>query len=205
MLLARDLTQLLPGLFVWQQYDSKIKAELFSSAMVTSAGLYIVDPIPLAEECVVELVNVAPVSGIVVTNSNHLRAADDYATRFRAPVFAHAESFSHEELPCLNEIDDGERIANQLEVITIDGAPPGEIALYHSPDGGTVIVGDALINFQPYGFTFLPRKYCRNQKEMRRSLRKLLGLEVERLLFAHGTPLLSDASSRLGQLLDLDL
>lgn len=202
MPVARDLTQLLPGLFVWQEYDSAVKAKLFSSAIVTSAGLYIVDPIPLVDKR--ELMDVAPVSGVVVTNSNHLRAASDYANKFGAPVFAHAESFPHKEFPCLIEIDDGQRIAQQLEVITIDGAPPGEIALYHSPNGGTLIVGDALINFEPYGFTFLPRKYCRNQKEMRRSLRKLLGLEVERMLFAHGTPLLSGARARLRQLLDLD-
>jgi glyoxylase-like metal-dependent hydrolase (beta-lactamase superfamily II) len=202
MPVARDLTRLLPGLFVWQEYDSAVKAELFSSALVTAAGLYIVDPIPLMDKR--ELMDVAPVSGVVVTNSNHLRAASDYANKFGAPVFAHAESFPHKEFPCLIEIDDGRRIANQLEVITIDGAPPGEIALYHSPNGGTLIVGDALINFEPYGFTFLPRKYCRDQKEMRRSLRKLLGLEVERMLFAHGTPLISGASARLRQLLDVD-
>jgi len=147
--------------------------------------------------------DVASVSGVVVTNSNHLRSAGDYATKFEAPVFAQAESSPDKKFPCLIEIDDGQRIANQLEV-TIDGTPPGEIALYHSPNGGTLIVGDALINFEPYGFTFLPRKYCRNQKEMWRSLRKLLGLEVERMLFAHGTPLLSGVSARLRQLLDLD-
>ena len=135
---ARDLTRLLPGLFVWQEYDSAVKAELFSSAIVTWAGLCIVDPIPLVDKR--ELMDVAPVSGVVVTNSNHLRAANDYATKFKAPVFAHAESCPDKKFPCLIEIDDGQRIANQLEVITIDGAPPGEIALYHSPNGGTLIV-----------------------------------------------------------------
>ena len=202
---ARDLTRLLPGLFVWENYDSAVKAELFSSAIVTSTGLYIVDPIPLLAERVAELMDVAPVSGVIVTNSNHRRAASDYANMFVAPIFAHAESFPEPELPCLIEIDDGQRIGNELEVVTIDGAPPGEIALYHSPDGGTLIVGDALINFEPYGFTFLPRKYCRSAKEMRRSLRKLLARQAERLLFAHGTPILSGASARLQQLLDLDL
>ena len=71
---ARDLTRLLPGLFVWQEYDSAVKAELFSSAIVTWAGLCIVDPIPLVDKR--ELMDVAPVSGVVVTNSNHLRAAN---------------------------------------------------------------------------------------------------------------------------------
>ena len=47
---ARDLTRLLPGLFVWQEYDSAVKAELFFSAIVTWAGLYIVDPIPLMDK-----------------------------------------------------------------------------------------------------------------------------------------------------------
>lgn len=205
MPLARDLTRLLPGLFVWQEYDAAIKAELFSSAIVTSTGLYIVDPIPLVGERVAELTDVAPVSGVIVTNSNHRRAASDYANMFAAPIFAHAESFPERGLPCLIEIDDGQRIGNELEVVTIDGAAPGEIALYHSNGGGTLIVGDALINFEPYGFTFLPRKYCRNAMEMRRSLRKFLARQAERLLFAHGTPILSGASARLQQLLDLDL
>jgi glyoxylase-like metal-dependent hydrolase (beta-lactamase superfamily II) len=86
-------------------------------------------------------------------------------------------------------------------VLGIEGAAAGEIALHYAPDSGTLIVGDALINFEPYGFTFLPGKYCSNEKEMRRSLQRLLGYEAERILFAHGTPILSGASDRLRELL----
>jgi glyoxylase-like metal-dependent hydrolase (beta-lactamase superfamily II) len=80
----------------------------------------------------------------------------------------------------------------------------GEIALFHEPDGGTLIVGDALIHFEPYGFTFLPAKYCVDQKKMRRSLGKLRRCEADRILFAHGTPILSGAVDRLNALLDAD-
>jgi glyoxylase-like metal-dependent hydrolase (beta-lactamase superfamily II) len=66
-------------------------------------------------------------------------------------------------------------------------------------------MGDALINFEPYGFTFLPAKYCSNQKQMRRSLRKLLDYKAERIFFAHGTPILAGASERLKSLLRDDL
>ena len=83
----------------------------------------------------------------------------------------------------------------------IDGGPLGEMALHYVEDGGTMIIGDALINFDPYGFEFLPAKYCRNAKLMRRSLRKLLDFSFDRMLFAHGTPILSDARTRLEQLL----
>ena len=64
------------------------------------------------------------------------------------------------------------------------------------------IIGDALINFAPYGFTFLPAKYCSNQKQMRQSLGKLLAYKAERMFFAHGLPILSAASERLRGLLE---
>jgi hypothetical protein len=84
----------------------------------------------------------------------------------------------------------------------MEGAVAGEIALYHPSNGGTLVVGDALINFEPRGFTFLPRKYCENEKKMRSSLRQLLAKPAERLFFSHGTPILSGATDRLRQLLE---
>ncbi len=102
-------------------------------------------------------------------------------------------------------VADGDKISDELRVIEIEGAGIGEIALYHEAADGTLIVGDALINFEPYGFTFLPAKYCSNEKEMRRSLRKLLAYKAERMLFAHGLPILSRASERLQGLLESDL
>ena len=68
-------------------------------------------------------------------------------------------------------------------------------------DGGTMIMGDALINFEPYDFTLLPAKYCSNAKLMRRSLPKLLDYSFDRMLFAHGTPIVSGAWQRLEELL----
>lgn len=101
-------------------------------------------------------------------------------------------------------LNSGALIGGDLEVIEIEGAVSGEIVLYLPSNGGTVLVGDALVNFEPYGFTFLPRKYCLNEKQMRKSLYQLLARPAERMLFAHGTPILSGASTRLRQLLDAD-
>ena len=91
-----------------------------------------------------------------------------------------------------------------LEITTPQGSR--QVAMGHRPltigrhTDNLVIIGDALINFETYGFTFLPGKYCSNEKEMRRSLRKLLDYKAERMLFAHGTPILSRASERLKSL-----
>jgi glyoxylase-like metal-dependent hydrolase (beta-lactamase superfamily II) len=105
------------------------------------------------------------------------------------------------DLPDSYALDDALKL-DQLRVMRIEGAVDGEFALYHPDDGGTLIAGDALINFDPYGFTLLPRKYCRNQKQMIRSLRKLLELDFSRIFFAHGNPILTRAHQRLESLLN---
>src|SRR5260370_40647858 len=102
------------------------------------------------------------------------------------------------------KVADGEEICDGMLLSGIEGAAAGEIVLHYAPSGGTLIVGDALINFEPYGFSFLPAKYCSNEKEMRRSLRKLLKYKADRILFAHWSPILSRATDPLHALLDVD-
>jgi glyoxylase-like metal-dependent hydrolase (beta-lactamase superfamily II) len=199
-----DFHHLLPGFWVWQAYDSTAKVDLFSSAILTSVGIYIVDPIPLPDPQLREFSEAAKVAGIIVTNANHPRASSAYSDRFSAPVLAGTHSFPDLKPARFSEAKNGTAIGGELDVIQVDGAVAGEVALYHASNGGTLIVGDALINFEPYGFSFLPRKYCLNQKQMRSSLHQLLARPAERILFAHGTPILSGATARLQRLLESD-
>jgi glyoxylase-like metal-dependent hydrolase (beta-lactamase superfamily II) len=202
---VRDFDAITSHLAVWHAYDPALKAELYSTRLTTTGGVYLIDPIPLQKRAVNELIGSSGVAGIVVTNSNHHRAAPRFAERFSAPIFAHNDTFPDEQPRQSKQVVDDGEICDGLRVISIEGAAPGEIALHHAGDGGTLIVGDALINFEPYGFAFLPAKYCSNQKQMRHSLRKFLDYNVERILFAHGTPILSEAGEKLRNLLDSDL
>ena len=195
-----DLAQLAPGLWIWHAYDPSVKAELFSTALAPDHGIYLVDPIPLPDPELRQLKDAGPITGVIVTNANHQRAALDYSDTLSIPVVAHPDALA--EIKPARSGDLASLRSSGLEVIEIEGAVAGEIALYHSLNGGTLVVGDALINFEPYGFTFLPGKYCLDQKLMRRSLKKLLSLPFDRLLFAHGDPIVSGASRRLHQLLE---
>ena len=200
---AAELNQIGSSLFIWQAYDPPAKSDLFSTALVTAAGTFVIDPIALQPPEFARLRKRGHVAGVVVTNANHERAAMSYSGKLSVPIFATADAFSHAKPEHFVELQDGDRIENEIVVIEIPGAVAGEVALYHEGDGGTLIIGDALINFEPYGFTFLPTKYCRDQRQMRRSLRKLLDREARRMFFAHGLPILSDAGMRLRQLLDI--
>ena len=200
---AIEIDQVHPGLFVWQNYDPMVKADLFSTALEAGPGLFLIDPIPLAREAFAELTNMG-LAGIIITNANHHRDSVRLADRFSLALFAHSEASLPREVRQLHTLEDGTLLVEELRVIAIEGAVPGEVALHYPKDRGTMIVGDALINFAPYGFAFLPAKYCSNSKRMRHSLRHLLDFEFERMVFAHGTPLLNSARRQLEQLLSSD-
>ena len=180
---AAEIESVGPGLWIWRAYDPAVKAELFSSAIAIRGALYLIDPIPLEPEAVAALTKLESIAGIIITNENHKRAADRFADRFQVSIYERGFT------------------AQGLVAVAIDGAPAGEVAVYCEADDGTLIVGDALINFEPYGFALLPEKYCSDRKRMGESLSNLLDYSFERLLFAHGTPILSGARRRLEQLL----
>jgi glyoxylase-like metal-dependent hydrolase (beta-lactamase superfamily II) len=191
---ASDFDRIASNVAIWHGYDPSFKADLYPTCLLASGAAYLVDPIPLRSEAFKELIGSAPLAGIIVTNSNHHRASAHFAEQFSAPIFARSETVQDKTPRKFRSIADRDKICDELHVIAVDGAAAGEIALYYAPSGGTLIVGDALINCEPYGFAVLPRKYCSNEKQMQRSLRKLLAYKAERMLFAHGTPILSGAS-----------
>ena len=188
-----ETQQLRPGLTIWSRYDSAVKADLFSTAIATASGTFLVDPIKLENE---EWPTTLNVTGIVITNANHVRASADLARKFSVPIHA----TSNASISGSRELCEGDFLADELQIVAIGGAAPGEIALFSARDSGVLIVGDALINFGSSGFTFLPAKYCSDSKQMRKSLRKLLDLNFERMLFAHGVPIMDKARDRLAAL-----
>jgi glyoxylase-like metal-dependent hydrolase (beta-lactamase superfamily II) len=198
---AQEVDEVSPGIFVWQVYDSKVKADLFSTALETHAGTYVVDPIPLESDGLLSLWTHRKAAGIFVTNANHARAAAEFAKTLSIPIYAHGGLRGRPGFLQATWVQDGEVFSDRLTAVAIDGGPAGETALSYDDNGGTMVVGDALINFEPHGFALLPAKYCLDCHLMRRSLRKLLDYTFDRMLFAHGTPILCDARARVERLL----
>lgn len=200
MIEAPDLFSLSHFLWLWQAYDPAVKSDLYSSAVQSRGGLFLIDPIPLAAAPLAELTAAGNVAAVLVTNSNHCRAAARFARDLGVAILAD-ESVLGELGDAVTQPVAGGEIVPGLAAIPIAGAASGELAFHFTDDGGTLVVGDALIHVESHGFTLLPAKYCSNQKEMRGSLRRLLDWPFERLFFAHGAPILSAARARLEALL----
>jgi hypothetical protein len=198
---AQEVDEVSPGVFVWQAYDSKVRADLFSTALETHVGTYVVDPIPLGSEGLLSLWTHRKAAGIFVTNANHARAAAEFAKTLSIPIYIHNELRGSPDFLHATGVQDGEVFSQGLTAVAIDGGPAGETALHYDANGGTMVVGDALINLEPHGFGLLPAKYCLDPNLMHRSLGKLLDYAFERMFFAHGTPILAGAHARVEQLL----
>ena len=193
---ADEIQRLGGGAAIWFAYEPEVKVELFASALTLDDGsLALIDPIPLADPAWDELTAGRGPARILLTNSNHARAADALRVAHGLPVFSHPLATGR-----LETATDGTIASDSpppgLEVVEIPGAPEGEVALWQESTG-TLVLGDALIHIEGYGFTFLPDKYARNPQLMRRSLRALCEFEPRRILFAHGFPIVERADARL--------
>lgn len=187
-------------LLLWQGYDASVKTDLYSHALLTDGGWLLVDPIPLEDSLLAEFSSKTTVGAIVVTSSNHERAAADFKKITGATVFAHASAKPDMSLEADHWVDEGDLVSG-CEVIHLPGFASGEIALYSKERSGVMLMGDALINVEPYGFSVLPPKYCSAPKLAGKSLQKLLQFSFEVMTFAHGIPITSGAANRLEQLL----
>ena len=85
-----EYSTLRPGLFHWQGYEPEVKCDCTSTAIVTASGLIFIDPIPLADAPLKDLVaeSFSAPAAVVLTSGNHQRESLTLAKRFGVPVFA---------------------------------------------------------------------------------------------------------------------
>ena len=184
-----------PSLFFWQGYDPSLKYVVSCSAIVTLAGLLLIDPLPLAEEPLAALVQeegAAP-AAIVLTSGNHQRHSLFFAKKYSIPIYAPAGA--GEEIVADVWYQPGSDFLG-LKSVALPGFGPGETALLDST-GKVLILGDALTNADGEGLLLLPKKYCENYAAAKKSLRALQEFSPTMLLTAHGLPIVTDASERL--------
>jgi glyoxylase-like metal-dependent hydrolase (beta-lactamase superfamily II) len=164
---ADEIHHVAPGLYLWQAYDPAVKCDLTSAALKIGSQLLLIDPIPLIAEALEELLEQGTPAAIVCTNANHARGAGEFRKRFGTKIVAHREAQGGLEVNADDWIDDGACLLDAVEVCSVPGASPGEIALRFGP---IVCLGDAVIHLPDHGFALLPDKYCSDAKLLRHSL-----------------------------------
>jgi glyoxylase-like metal-dependent hydrolase (beta-lactamase superfamily II) len=198
---ADEFQALSDTLYHWSVYEPALKCEIGCTALRVVSGWIVVDPVPLAETAWKELLALASLRAILLTNGNHVRDTLALRQLHKVPVVTAADT--RRDITELRP--DVTLLPNELmygiTAIAIPGATPGETAFYSKT--GVMIIGDAVINTSPEaGIEFLPDKYCANAEQNRTSLLKLLDYDFHTLTFAHGAPVTTRAKEKLSALLD---
>jgi hypothetical protein len=206
------MRELVPGLFHWTSFHPGIRSQV-SSYYYRDGGV-LIDPLLPGEgfengsDPIEWLAEHGPPRAVVLSNRHHYRDSGRMVEAFGIPVRASRpgmHEFSSEQR--VEPFDFGDQVEGRLVAHEVDAICPDETAL-EIPTLRAVTVADGLVRFDapdaPLGFVpdFLlgddPEEVKRG---LRASFERLLDLEFEHLLLAHGLPLVGDGKQRLGDFL----
>ena len=194
------MQEILTDIFTWAWF-SEPHGYNFNGYLIRHAeGNLCIDPVQPSDECLAEIARVG-VAKVLLTNRNHSRAVNVVRARTGAKTLIHPDDADHargQGVTIDGQLRPGEKFG-PLTLVAVPGKSPGEVALYW-PERQLLIVGDAVIGNPPGRCGLLRDKVMDDPALLKRSVRGLLGLEFDVLLFGDGTPILQSAKTRLMEL-----
>ena len=196
------LREILPGILVWSRLSERHGYDFNGTLVLHPEGNLCIDPVePAADE--LDRIRGLGVVRILLTNRNHVRAANAVRERTGARVAIHAADAAHARTQGAT-LDDtltlGERIG-PFHVVGVPGKSPGEVAL-HWAARRLLVVGDAVVGNPPGDLSLLADKVMDDPTRLRLSVRALLGLDFDALVVGDGVPVLTGARERLRELVE---
>jgi hypothetical protein len=191
--------QIAPGLRRWTAWHAEWKQEVGSLAVQTRDGLVLIDPIDPPPE-------LRKADHVLLTVFWHGRATPDIEAKH---VWAHPRGvrrLKNRGTTVTDQIGNGELPGG---IQAFETARESEV-VYWLPDQRAVAVGDVLLGAgaKPKA-TSEPLRLCperwlgdANYWKLKKSLLPLLELPLQRILLAHGEPVLVDAKETLAALVE---
>lgn len=194
------MREIVPGIWMWS-WLSEPHGYNFNGHLIADGGSHIcVDPVEPGPDGLAELAR-RGVARIVLTNRNHVRAANMVKARTHARIAIHPADAGHARNQGA-ELDDELRIGESVgpfAVVAVPGKSPGEVAL-HWPARKILLVGDLLIGNPPGNCKLLRDAVMDDPPGLRASVRRLLELDFDTLLVGDGEPIIGGAKGRVREL-----
>jgi hypothetical protein len=189
----RPIREVLPGVHHWTAIHPRIRMPV-DSYYIEPARV-VVDPMVPREGLEWFEARATP-SQVVLTNRHHLRHSERYAEAFGCPIRC-SETGLHEfeRGPKVEGFAFGEELAPGITAHQLGAICPDDTALQIlTGDGSALAFADGLTRPRGGGLTFVPGFLIGDDPSavragLRESLRGLLDLDFDSLLFAHGEPL----------------
>ena len=194
------LREILPGILVWSRLSERHGYDFNGTLVLHPEGNLCIDPVePAADE--LERIREEGVARILLTNRNHVRAANAVRERTDARVAIHPADAAYARTQGAT-LDDSLRLGERIgpfHVVGVPGKSPGEVAL-HWAARRLLVVGDAVVGNPPGRLSLLADKVMDDATRLRLSVRALLGLDFDSLVVGDGVHILTGARERLHEL-----
>jgi hypothetical protein len=131
---------------------------------------------------------------VLLTAPWHRRDAYRVAERCRTTVWAHALAARTVDFPTRSD-----ELPAGIETFVPDGDAEGQVAFYLH-EHAALVVAEFFVGTED-GLMLAPSPALHDVEAFHRSMRTLLDLPIERVLVAHGPPVLADGRSRIAEAL----
>jgi glyoxylase-like metal-dependent hydrolase (beta-lactamase superfamily II) len=192
--------ELLPGISIWGKLSERHGYDFNGTLVRHASGNLCIDPVEPDAATLDELAELG-VARVLITNRNHVRAANAVRERTGAAVAIHpadAEYARAQGAQLDAELSVGERVG-PFAVLAMPGKSPGEVALF-DPARRILVVGDAVVGNPPGKLALLSERVMDDPAQLRASLRRALELDFDAIVVGDGVPILSGARDRLREL-----
>jgi glyoxylase-like metal-dependent hydrolase (beta-lactamase superfamily II) len=194
-----------PGIHHWTAVHPRIQVEV--SSYYVEPAVTLVDPLLPAEGIEWFRSRRAP-ERVVLTNRHHYRDSDRFQAEFGCTVLASEPGL--QEFADGREVEGfafGDKLTEGITVHEVGSICPDETALHIELGDGFLCVADGVVNYD--GLRFVPDNLIGDDAEavkegLRASYRRLLELDFDGLLFAHGNPITGGGKQALREFLGLD-
>ena len=199
------MREILPGLFHWTAIHPEIKIEV-SSYYIEAPGV-VLDPLIPAEGLEWFRGRTEP-RHVILTNRLHYRHSREFAAAFGATIRC-TEHGLHHFTPDQRVVGfrPGDSLAGGIETYQVGELCPDETALRIPVDAGVLAVADGVIRHDDGPLAFVPDFLLGDdpasvQSGLKRAYGRLLDLEFDHLLLAHGHPWIGGARDALRAFVD---
>ena len=196
------IREVLPGVHHWTRTHPRIH-QVVSSYYVEPAGV-LIDPL-VPREGLEWFAGRRKPELVVMTIRHHLRDSERFAEAFGCELLCH-EAGLHEFAggPDVKPFRFGDELAPGITALEVGALSPEETALHVRYGDGAIAFGDGLTRAGGGRLRFVPdvligEDPARVKRELTAAFARLVDLEFDTLLFAHGDPLVGGGDAALRQ------
>jgi len=188
-------------LWGWSLFNAERNLDFHSVFWSRPAGNVVIDPLPLSDHDAAHVERLGGVSDIIVTNSDHSRAAEQLRARTSARLWGPRLEPAFLAALGARPLEAEHALGAELEVLELHGSKtPGELALLL--EGDTLVVGDLIRGQRAGQLNLLPDAKLADKALALASLDGLAKRSsIDAVLVGDGWPVFRGGAAALSELL----